>query len=164
MGKINFELDSEVQSGLSEILLKWSNEPGSLISLLQKVQTRFNYLPPGTLPIVARHFSLPLSQVVSVATFYDSFSLKPRGRHILTCCQGTACHVRGAERVIKEVSNILSINPGETTEDLIFSFDTVRCLGACALAPVMMIDGVYHGKMTPKKVKNILQQIIKKES
>jgi len=128
-----------------------------LIGLLQEIQSHFNYLPPEGLPAVARALELPLSQVCSVATFYSSFSLEPRGRHLVTCCLGTACHVRGGQRVADEVARVLGVKPGETTDDGLFTFETVRCLGACALGPVVVVDGKYHGKMTPKKVRSVLR-------
>ncbi len=162
--KLDLSLDSETSRNVERILTEQGGARGSLISLLQAIQKELNYLPPGALPIVARQLNLPLSQIVSVARFYGSFSLLPRGKHIVTCCLGTACHVRGAARILAEVSRILRIDPDETTEDKIFSFDIVRCLGACALAPVMVVDGVFHGKMTPKKAKNILQHILREES
>jgi len=134
-----------------------------LIGLLQEIQSHFNYLPPEGLPAVARALELPLSQVCSVATFYSSFSLEPRGRHLVTCCLGTACHVRGGERVAREVSRLLGIKAGETSEDMLFTFETVRCLGTCALAPVVMIDGKYYSKMTAKKVRSTLRDLIATE-
>lgn len=157
---MDLNIDSKTRFNVGQILTEHGGDRGSLLSLLQAIQAELNYLPPGALPIVADRLNLPLSQIVSVAEFYGSFSLLPRGKHIVTCCLGTACHVRGAERILRETSRILCIDPGETSKDKMFTFDTVRCLGACALAPVMMIDGVYHGKMTPKKLRSILQPLL----
>ncbi|MGD9159173.1 MAG: NAD(P)H-dependent oxidoreductase subunit E [Desulfobacteraceae bacterium] len=157
---MDLNIDSETRLNVERILSEHDGKQGSLLSLLQLIQSEFNYLPPGSLPIVADRLNLPLSQIVSVAEFYGSFSLIPRGKHIVTFCLGTACHVRGAERILHEASHILGIDPGETTRDNNFTIETVRCLGACALAPVMMIDGVYHGKMTPKKLHSIMQPLL----
>lgn len=160
---LNVTIDSEHRLHVRKILGDHDGRPGSLLALLQAIQSACNYLPPGALPMVAEHLQLPLSQVVSVAEFYGSFSLVPRGKHIITFCLGTACHVRGAERILREASQMLDIEPGQTTEDQRFTLETVRCLGACALAPVMMIDGVCHGKMTPKKLRSILQPLLVEE-
>lgn len=157
---MDLSIDSETRLSVEQILVEHDGKQGALLTLLQTIQTEFNYLPPGSLPIVADRLNLPLSQIVSVAKFYGSFSLVPRGEHIVTFCLGTACHVRGAERILREASHILCIDPGETTKDKKFSLETVRCLGACALAPVMMFDGICHGKMTPKKLRSILQPLI----
>ena len=142
-----------------EIAEKWRGKRGGLIAALQETQSELNYLPSQALTAIAKDLGLPLSQVCSVATFYTSFSLEPRGRRTVTCCTGTACHVRGGERVAKEVSRLLGIEPGQTTEDREFTFGTVRCLGACALAPVVVVDGRYYGKMTSKKVRGILSAV-----
>ncbi len=160
---MNLNIDSETRHNIDHVLSKHAIERGSLLTLLQAIQSEFNYLPPGSLPIVADRLNLPLSQIVSVAEFYGSFSLVPRGKHIVTVCLGTACHVRGADRILREASHVLGIEPGETTKDKMFTLETVRCLGACALAPVMMIDGIYHGKMTPKKLHSILQPLLTKK-
>ena len=151
--------DSAIQTKVRHIASEWEGERGSLIGLLQRIQLAFNYIPPGALPIVAEKLGLPLGQVCGVVTFYSSFSLEPRGRHLVTCCLGTACHVRGGARIVNEISNLLAIAPGNTTEDRMFTFETVRCLGACALAPVVVIDGKYHGKSRPRRVRRILQDI-----
>ena len=107
---------------------------------------------------VASQLELPLIQAYSVATFFKAFSLKPRGEHIVTCCLGTACHVRGAPATLDEVKRKLGIEPGETTKDMCFTLETVNCLGACALGPIMVVDGEYHGQMSPGKVKEVLKK------
>ena len=147
---------SVVEQKVEQMAREWTDERAGLIAVLQQVQDEFNYLPPEALPIVAEKLAFPLSQVYSVATFYSSFSLEPRGRHIVTCCSGTACHVRGGERVVREVGKQLGIAPGQTTPDQEFTLETVNCLGACALGPVVVMDGKYNGKMTPTKVRQIL--------
>ncbi|MDI7275350.1 MAG: NAD(P)H-dependent oxidoreductase subunit E [Anaerolineae bacterium] len=133
-------------------------EDASLLSVLERIQARFRYLPPEAMILVSERLGLPLSQVYSVATFYHAFSLKPRGEHLISVCQGTACHVRGSARVLAAVARALGIRPGETTPDRKFSLETVNCLGACALGPVLVIDGEYYGQMTPARVGSILAQ------
>jgi len=107
---------------------------------------------------------LPASRVFGVATFYEQFHLEPRGRHLIRCCRGTACHVRGGRRILDAVERTLGIRDGETTKDMLFSLETVACLGACALSPVMVLDKAYYGKMTPRRAEQILRQIIEEES
>lgn len=130
----------------------------SLISVLEAVQARYRYLPREALVLTSRYLGVPLSQVHSVATFYSAFSLKPRGRYLVNVCMGTACHVRGSGRVLAEIEKRLKIKPGETTPDRRFTLETVNCLGACALGPVVVIDGQYHGQMTPSKVEPALRK------
>lgn len=157
---MNLHLDTETKHNVEQILTEHDGSRGALLTLLQEIQAGCNYLPAGALPMVANHLELPLSQVISVVEFYTSFSMIPRGKHVVTCCLGTACHVRGAEPVLEEASRILGIEPGETTKDKMFSLDSARCLGACALAPVIMIDGDYHGKMTPEKLHDVLEPLL----
>jgi NADH-quinone oxidoreductase subunit E len=148
--------DEEAQidmKGLDEILARY---PGAgrndLIPLLQEVQQAYGYLPPTVLAELSRRTGVAASQIYGVATFYEQFYLEPHGRHTLRCCRGTACHVRGGSNIIKTLKRTIGIEPGETTEDMEFTFETVACLGACALAPVMVVDGTYHGKMSFRKV------------
>lgn len=130
----------------------------SLISILQDIQSEYHYLPEEALRRVASILELPDIQVYGVATFFRAFSLKPRGEHIVTVCLGTACHVRSAPAVLDELKRQLGIEPGDTTDDMNFTLETVNCLGACALGPIVVIDGNYHGEMTPGKVKDILKK------
>ena len=141
---------------IESIIEKRRKEPGALVSILQDIQEIYNYLPKETLEAVAEKMDMPLIDVCGTATFYKAFSLTPRGKHIITVCVGTACHVRGGPWIVEELENTLGIHPGETTEDGLFTLETVNCLGACALGPVMVIDGEYHGQMTTKKVGSIL--------
>ena len=134
-----------------------SNE--TLLSVLQDIQAKYGYLPEGKLIETAETLDIPLIDVYGVATFYKSFSLTPRGRHQVKVCLGTACHVRGANRIGKEVGQKLGIGPGETSEDGEFSLETVMCLGCCAIGPVVVIDGKYYGQVTPAKVGSILRTI-----
>jgi NADH-quinone oxidoreductase subunit E len=128
-----------------------------LVSILQDVQAEYNYLPKEALVQVSQGLDIPLSQVYSVASFFKTFSLKPRGRHLINVCLGTACHVRGVVRVLDEIERRLGLRSGETTEDLRYTLETVNCVGACALGPIVVIDGNYSGQMTGSKVKLLLE-------
>jgi len=130
----------------------------SVIAVLQDVQSEYHYLPERALRAVAVQLDLPLIQICGVATFFKAFSLEPRGEHTVTVCLGTACHVRGAPAVLDEVKRQLGIEPGNTTDDMRFTLERVNCLGACALGPIMVIDGRYHGQMSPGKAKKILKK------
>ena len=142
---------------LDATLDKYKDEQGALIPVLQDITGEFNYLPEGALRYISERLDVPLTQVYHVATFYTSFSLKPRGDHLIKVCQGTACHVRGSTRVLGEIERILRIKSGETTSDLKFTLETVNCLGCCALGPVVVIDDEYH-PTTPKDVKGLLKK------
>ena len=130
-----------------------------LISVLEEIQTKYRYLPREAMILVSEAFGLPLSQIYSVATFYNAFSLERRGRHEACVCVGTACHVRGAKRVLSHLEEKLGIKAGETTPDWNYSLDTVHCLGACALGPIVVVDGEYSGQMHAKKVDELLARI-----
>jgi len=123
----------------------------SVVSLLQEVQEKYNYLPEEILREIAKERDIPLIDIYSVATFYKAFSLAPKGKHKIVTCSGTACHVRGSEKVAREISRVLGIEPGYTTKDGLYSLENVNCLGACALAPLVVVDGKYHGNVTPAK-------------
>ncbi|RKX73409.1 MAG: NAD(P)H-dependent oxidoreductase subunit E [Spirochaetes bacterium] len=138
--------------------------PDYLIPMLQKLQAEYGYLPPEILQFVSNRTGIPLSRMHGVITFYAQFYTEPHGRHTVRCCRGTACHVRGSKKIIDTVKNTLGIDDGETTEDFIFSLETVACLGACALAPVMVVGNTYYGNMTPRKAEQILELIKKEES
>jgi len=140
------------------ILEKYQHNPAWLVSILQDVQAEFNYLPESTLKKVSSGLGVPLTQVYSVATFFRAFSLKARGRHLINACLGTACHVRGAVRILEKLERDLGIKAGETTKDNRFTLETVNCLGACALGPMVVADGKYHGQMTAEKVGSLLKE------
>lgn len=129
----------------------------NLIGVLQEVQDEFGYLPPPALGQIGRRMRIPLSRIWGVVSFYAQFYTEPRGRHTIRCCRGTACHVKGAGRVIDAVQRELGIEDGEMTEDLLFQLETVACLGTCFLAPAMMIDNQYFGKLSPQSVQSILR-------
>lgn len=155
-------MNTEILSYVDSILDKWNNNGSSLISILLDIQSEYNYLPKDVLIRVSERLQIPLIHVYSVATFYKSFSLKPRGKHLITVCLGTACHVRGAPDVLNEIENQLNIDVGETTPDNNFTLETVRCLGTCAIGPVVTIDGKYYGQMNSKKIHSILKKYEKK--
>ena len=129
----------------------------NLIEVLQDLQATHNYLPEASLRKISRELEIPLIEVFRVANFYKAFTLKARGKHLLTICMGTACHVRGATKFVDEVLGFLKVSPGETTADGEFSVETVNCLGACALGPVVVLDGKYHKHMTTEKLRVLLQ-------
>jgi NADH:ubiquinone oxidoreductase subunit E len=129
-----------------------------LISLLQDIQTEFNYIPQDILIRISQRLDIPLSQVFSVATFFKAFSLKPRGRHVITVCLGTACHVRGGQRLVDKMARSYNLKPGETSEDERFTLETANCLGCCALGPVVVVDGKYESQVTPDKLDKVLKK------
>ncbi|MBN1346505.1 MAG: NADH-quinone oxidoreductase subunit NuoE [Phycisphaerae bacterium] len=133
--------------------------PDHLIPLLQRLQDAYGYLPKEVLTEVGRRTRIPESRMYGVATFYEQFHLEPRGKYTVRCCRGTACHVRNGHEVIQALAEELGIEEGQTTEDMLFTFETVACLGACALAPVVVIGDKYHGKMNPRKIKTVLKKI-----
>jgi NADH-quinone oxidoreductase subunit E len=128
----------------------------NLISICQAVQERFGYLPAEALEEIARRTRTPLSRVYGVVSFYAQLYTSPRGKHTVRCCRGTACHVKGSDRVIDMIRRTLGVDDGQTTPDMMFYFETIACLGTCFLAPAMMIDGEYYGRLTPQRVERIL--------
>ena len=147
----------QLEEKVGSILGNYQCDKGMVISILQDIQAEYNYLPREALMQVSQGLEVPLSQVYSVATFFKAFSLIPRGRHLINVCLGTACHVRGAVKILEETERELGIKPGETTEDLRFTLETVNCVGACALGPIVIIDGEYSGQMKTTKVKPLLE-------
>lgn len=147
---------------LSSILSKFKGKKNELIPVLQHVQEEFGYLPESTLLEVARFIHVAESRVYAVATFYAQFRFSPIGKKRITICRGTACHVRGAPRILDEVKKQLGINEGETTPDLEYSLDSVACIGACGLSPCIMINKEVKAKMTPKKIVELFAQSDKK--
>ena len=143
---------------IAAIIDEYRGEVGQLIPMLQDIQARFYYLPKEALIQVSEAMGIPLSRVYSVATFFKAFSLKPRGRHMISVCLGTACHVRGAPKLLEQIERSLKINRGETSGDFKFTLETVNCMGCCALGPVIRIDGKYFGQMNAGKVDSILNK------
>ncbi|GAH65287.1 unnamed protein product [marine sediment metagenome] len=142
---------------MESILDNYQRDKGMLVSILQDIQAEYNYLPKEALVELSQTLGAPLSQVYSVATFFKAFSLEPRGRHLINVCLGTACHVRGAVRVLEVIERELDIKASKTTKDLKFTLETVNCVGCCALGPVVIIDGEYYGQMKTDKVRALLE-------
>jgi len=138
-------------------------EKKSLIPILQDIQAKYNYLPGIALTTLSETLNIPLIDIIGVATFYRSFSLQPRGKHLVTVCMGTACHVRGGPKILEEFERKLNIEAGETTKNGLFSLETVACLGCCAIGPVVVVDGDYLAQTTIRKVDSILKKCRKKE-
>ena len=143
---------------LSGILEKYQNGQGGLISILEEIQAVYSYLPREALEEVARQTGRSMVDIYGVATFYGAFSLEPRGKHLVSVCLGTACHVRGGPAVAEEVERQLGVGAGETTADREFSLETVNCLGACALAPLVRVDQKDFGKTNPTMVRKIVDE------
>jgi NADH:ubiquinone oxidoreductase subunit E len=151
------DFTSEQWNLVDKVIEKYRDKPGSLIPVLEEIQGITGYLPESVQRRVASGLSLPLSQVYGVTTFYSFFTMKPKGKHEVRVCLGTACHVRGAKRNLEHLIEALKVNPGECTEDRNFSLDVVRCLGACGLAPVMVVDEDTHKQVKEAKLDRILK-------
>ena len=147
----------QLKQKVKSILHNHQRDKGMLVSILQDVQAEYSYLPEEVLVEVSQALGAPLSQVYSVATFFKAFSLEPRGRYLINVCLGTACHVRGAVKVLEAIERELNIKAGRTTKDLKFTLETVNCVGACALGPIVIVDGEYHGQMKTDRVKALLE-------
>ena len=146
----------DITKQLDEILSRYSGEKSDLIPVLQEAQESFGYLPEGVMQRIAKFLRLPESTVYGVSTFYAQFKLIPTGKRLVKVCRGTACHVRGGARILREVEKQLGIKPGETSTDLSNSLETIACFGSCALAPVMVVNKDVYGRMTTPKVEQIL--------
>ena len=154
--KLDLGMDSAAIEG---ILDRHDRDPSAIIAVLQDLQEEVNYLPEGTLRYIARRLSIPVSRVSSLATFYRAFSLEPRGRHQIYVCTGTACHVRGAVKIIDALEREIGIQAGETDDQQQFTLETVNCVGACALGPVVVVDGEYHGQMSGAKARRLVKRL-----
>lgn len=143
---------------IQAILQAYPPEQRFSLAMLQDMQHKFNYIPREGMEALAVYLGCPLSSLYAMATFYKALSLKPKGRHIIKLCDGTACHIRGSTTLVDGVRRLLGIDAGETSEDGLFSLELVNCLGSCALAPVMVIDETYYGKVTLEKLPGILAQ------
>jgi NADH-quinone oxidoreductase subunit E len=141
------------------IVDKYQEKRTALISILHDVQDRYKYLPEEALKMVASRLHMDINEIYGVATFYKSFSLVPKGKHSITLCLGTACHVRGGPKILRELKKQLNIEPGQTTADKQFSLNVVNCLGVCAIGPVMFVDGKFYGEMNPLKAKRIIEKM-----
>lgn len=150
--------DKSKAEQLQAVLDAYSAVPGSLITVLQKAQGIYGYLPQDVLESVAAALNIPPARVFGVATFYTQFRFQPVGRYFIELCKGTACHVNGADTIARTITEELGITDGETTEDGLFSLKCVACLGCCSLSPVMMVNGETYGSLTPSKVRDVLAQ------
>ncbi|TEB16402.1 NADP-reducing hydrogenase subunit HndA [Pelotomaculum sp. FP] len=148
----------EILSYTREVMANYPKEQRFTLAMLQDIQRKFKYIPRESLNQLADYLGIPLSKLYSMATFYKALSLQPKGEHVIRVCDGTACHIRYSMVIVDEIAKFLKINPGETTRDGKFSLETVNCLGSCAMAPAMVIDETYYGKVTPAKVREILNE------
>jgi NADH-quinone oxidoreductase subunit E/NADP-reducing hydrogenase subunit HndA len=160
---IPFKGTQEQEQKLLEVIAQNKELPGALLPVLHEAQEIYGYLPIEVQQMVADGLGISLSEVYGVATFYSRFSLTPKGKHKISVCLGTACYVKGADKVLAEVEKKLGIKSGECTPDGLFSIDSCRCVGACGLAPVMMVDEEVYGKLTPQSVAKILDKYIAEE-
>jgi NADH-quinone oxidoreductase subunit E len=151
--------ESSVNRWVSKISSSFESKPQYLIPVLQFVQGDSGYLPPEAMQAVARFLRVPESKVFGVASFYAQFHFAPRGKHTLTICRGTACHVRGSARLVEEMEKHLDVDAGGTTADLSFTLETVACVGACALAPLVVVDKKAHGRQTPTSLKKVVDEV-----
>lgn len=151
------EKDDRLEKAL-EIIRKYKEVKGGLMPVLQQIQNVYGYLPEDVLKIVSDELNIPMSEIYGVATFYSFFSLKPKGKYIIRVCLGTACYVKGSQLIIDKLSELLDVQVNETTKDGKFTLEATRCLGACGLAPVMMINDKVYGRLTPDDVANILKE------
>ena len=149
---------------LFDLINREAQDDHSLIVVLESIQTQYRYLPFEALVIDSERLGVPLSQAYSVATFYHAFSLRPKGKHCLHVCMGTACHVRGSPQVLDRLQTKLGVRPGGTTRDRLFTLETVNCLGACALGPIVVTDDEYSGQMTPQKADQLIKNITRSEA
>ena len=143
---------------VKQVLQKNQNDKARLVDILQDIQAEIGYLPKAALEATAQGLDVPVSRVYSVATFFKAFSLIPRGRYLINVCMGTACHVRGSDRVLEQIQKELNIKAGETTPDLKFTLETVNCVGSCALGPMVIVGENYHGEMTAEAVGAVLAE------
>lgn len=146
---------------VEKIIDKYQGKKTALISILHDIQDRYNHLPEEALKKVASRLLMDPNDIYGVATFYKAFSLIPKGKHSITLCLGTACHVRGGPKILRELIRLLNIEPGKTTRDKQFSLNVVNCLGVCAIGPVMFVDGKFYGEMNPFKAKKLIEKIDK---
>ena len=161
MAKNKFEGTAEQMNELLDCIRAHSGEAGALMPVLHEAQNIYGYLPAEVQTVIAERLNIPLAEVYGVATFYSQFSLTPKGKHRISVCLGTACYVKGSDKVLEAIEKELSISCGESTPDGKFSIESCRCVGACGLAPVMIVDGEVYGKLTAKDVAGILDKYIK---
>lgn len=160
MSQISFEGTREQEAALLECIEKHRGERGCLMPVLQGAQAIYGYLPGEVQTIIAEQLNIPLAEVYGVATFYSQFTLQPKGKHQISVCLGTACYVKGSDKILSAIERELRISCGECTPDRKFSIDSCRYVGACGLAPVMIVDGEVYGRLTEKDVEDVLEKYI----
>ncbi len=158
MSSIKIELRQEDVNKIKEICTSFGNDPRELINVLHKCQEHFGYLPAEIQEVISDELEVPVAKIYGVVTFYSFFTMTPRGKHPISICMGTACYVRGAETVLEEFRKELGLQVGQTTKDGKFSLSSLRCVGACGLAPVVMIGDKTYGRVAPDDVRNILKE------
>lgn len=146
------------ENEIKKILNSYSKDRRFALAMLQDMQNKFQFIPRNGMEMLAEYLGCPISELYAMATFYKAFSLKPKGKHIIKCCDGTACHIRGSKTLVNELEKLLNIKPGDTTSDGLFSFETVNCMGSCALAPVVVVDEKYYGRVTAEQLPHILDE------
>lgn len=156
--KVAINIDGDYKRAI-RILNDYPRSQRHMLAILQDIQKEYGFIPREVMELISQYMSLPISNVYSMATFYKALSLKPKGKYTIKVCDGTACHIRGSKTIEEEIEKALDIQSGETTDDGLFSIETVNCIGACALAPVMMINGKYYGSLTKEKVQQIIDQL-----
>ncbi len=155
---------SDVKKGVEAICDQFANEPSPLMMILSTIQKQYGYIPLEVQEIVSAKTGIPVAEIYGVVTFYSFFSLNPKGKYVLGVCLGTACYVKNSQAIIDKFSTVLGIKPGETTEDGLFTIEAIRCIGACALAPAMSVNGKVYSKVTPDQVNKIIQEYRNLES
>jgi NADP-reducing hydrogenase subunit HndA len=158
MSSIKIELRQEDVAKISEICASFNNDPQELINVLHKCQEHFGYLPAEVQEVVSNQLAVPVARIYGVITFYSFFTMTPKGKHPISICMGTACYVRGAEKVLDEFKKELGLQVGQTSGDGKFSLSSLRCVGACGLAPVVMVGDKTYGRVAPDDVRNILKE------
>lgn len=148
----------ENEKKMKEIIFRYSAEKRFSLAIMQDIQREFNYIPREAMETITEYLSIPLSKLYGMATFYKALSLKPKGKYVIKVCDGTACHIRSSMVIVSEMEKLLGIEVGGITPDGLFSIETVNCLGACALAPVMVINGEYYGKLTAQDIVGIIER------
>ncbi len=154
----------EVVKGVQEICDSYANEPSPLMMILSAIQKKYGYIPLEVQQIISEKTGIPVAEIYGVVTFYSFFSLKPKGKYVVGICLGTACYVKNSQQVVDKFSSLLGIQPGETTKDGLFTIEAIRCIGACALAPAMSINGKVYPKVTPDQVGKIIDEYRKMEA
>jgi NADP-reducing hydrogenase subunit HndA len=158
MSNIKIELRTEDVDKIKEICSSFKNDPLELINVLHECQEHFGYLPAEIQEVISEWLNVPVAKVYGVVTFYSFFTMTPKGKHPISICMGTACYVRGAEKVLEEFKKELNIQVGQSTKDNKFSLSSLRCVGACGLAPVVLVGDKTYGRIAPDDVKNILKE------